>query len=194
MAMEWKVAFPLHPEYRTLPMVGYIPPLSPIQGAMNKGQIKRESDSILPNLDELRIPLRYLANLLTAGKIEPIKKALNTMIAMRQFKREETVHKRKNPELLKDVGLSPEQIEEMYQIMAIANYEDRFVIPTTHKEQAKYAFDEKGSCGFSFGNGCSSGESEASLIGTRNTSPIIFHDLRSQLKEHQAKRIKVEED
>jgi nitrate reductase beta subunit len=22
MAMEWKVAFPLHPEYRTLPMVG----------------------------------------------------------------------------------------------------------------------------------------------------------------------------
>src|SRR5690606_31925752 len=31
MAMEWKVAFPLHPEYRTLPMVWYIPPLSPIQ-------------------------------------------------------------------------------------------------------------------------------------------------------------------
>jgi nitrate reductase beta subunit len=27
MAMEWKVAFPLHPEYRTLPMVWYIPPL-----------------------------------------------------------------------------------------------------------------------------------------------------------------------
>jgi nitrate reductase beta subunit len=31
MAMEWKVAFPLHPEYRTLPMVWYIPPLSPVQ-------------------------------------------------------------------------------------------------------------------------------------------------------------------
>ena len=29
MAMEWKVAFPLHPEDRTLPMVWYVPPLSP---------------------------------------------------------------------------------------------------------------------------------------------------------------------
>ncbi|MFX8965069.1 nitrate reductase subunit beta, partial [Acinetobacter baumannii] len=33
MAMEWKVAFPLHPEYRTLPMVWYVPPLSPITSA-----------------------------------------------------------------------------------------------------------------------------------------------------------------
>ena len=28
MAMDWKIAFPLHPEYRTLPMVWYVPPLS----------------------------------------------------------------------------------------------------------------------------------------------------------------------
>jgi len=26
MAMDWKVAFPLHPEFRTLPMVWYVPP------------------------------------------------------------------------------------------------------------------------------------------------------------------------
>ena len=39
MAMEWKVAFLLHPEYRTLPMVWYIPPLSPIQSAMENGLI-----------------------------------------------------------------------------------------------------------------------------------------------------------
>ena len=37
--MEWKVAFPMHPEYRTLPMVGYIPPLSPIQNAAEAGAI-----------------------------------------------------------------------------------------------------------------------------------------------------------
>ena len=37
MAMEWKIAFPLHPEYRTLPMVWYIPPLSPIQNAAETG-------------------------------------------------------------------------------------------------------------------------------------------------------------
>ena len=38
MAMEWKVAFPLHPEYRTLPMVWYVPPLSPIQAAARSRQ------------------------------------------------------------------------------------------------------------------------------------------------------------
>jgi nitrate reductase beta subunit len=37
MAMDWKVAFPLHPEYRTLPMVWYVPPLSPIQNAATAG-------------------------------------------------------------------------------------------------------------------------------------------------------------
>src|SRR3546814_9540663 len=39
MAMEWKIAFPLHPEYRTLPMVWYVPPLSPIQSAAEAGKI-----------------------------------------------------------------------------------------------------------------------------------------------------------
>ena len=39
MAMEWKVAFPLHPEYRTLPMVWYVPPLSPITSAASAGKI-----------------------------------------------------------------------------------------------------------------------------------------------------------
>src|SRR5581483_8567733 len=30
LAVRHKVALPLHPEYRTLPMVWYIPPLSPV--------------------------------------------------------------------------------------------------------------------------------------------------------------------
>ena len=45
----------------------------------------------------------------------------------------------------------------MYHVMAIANYEDRFVIPSTHREYAENTFDVRGGCGFSFGNGCSDG-------------------------------------
>ena len=41
--------------------------------------------------------------------------------------------------------------------MAIANYEDRFVIPTAHREFAENTFDLRGGCGFTFGNGCSDG-------------------------------------
>ncbi len=65
------------------------------------------------------------------------------------------VEAREAPEILAQVGLNQALVEDMYKILAIANYEDRFVIPTTHREYAENAFDLQGSCGFSFGNGCS---------------------------------------
>jgi nitrate reductase beta subunit len=49
--------------------------------------------------------------------------------------------------------------------MAIANNEDRFEIPTAHREVHEDAYDLRGSCGFSFGNGCSGGTSEQNLFG-----------------------------
>ena len=76
--------------------------------------------------------------------------------------------------VLEQVGLSAAQVEEMYRYMAIANYEDRFVIPTTHREYAENAFNVRGGCGFSFGNGCSEGTTETSLFGSekKRTIPI----------------------
>jgi nitrate reductase beta subunit len=54
----------------------------------------------------------------------------------------------------------------MYHVMAIANYEDRFVIPTSHREVGEDAYELRGSCGFSFGNGCSGGTTGSNLFGT----------------------------
>jgi nitrate reductase beta subunit len=162
MAMDWKVAFPLHPEYRTLPMVWYVPPLSPIQSAAEKGQIDLEND--MPDVRSLRIPLKYLANMLTAGKEEPVALALERMMAMRAYMRSRTVDGVTDEGLATRVGLTPGQIDEMYRIMAIANYEDRFVIPTTHREEDENAYDIRGGCGFSFGNGCSDGMSQTNIF------------------------------
>jgi nitrate reductase / nitrite oxidoreductase, beta subunit len=83
MAMDWKVAFPLHPEYRTLPMVWYVPPLSPIKSAAEAGALGEEDE--MPDVRSLRIPLKYLANLLTAGDEAPVALALERMLAMRAF-------------------------------------------------------------------------------------------------------------
>jgi nitrate reductase beta subunit len=83
MAMEWKVAFPLHPEYRTLPMVWYIPPLSPVKAAAEK--VPMQDNGIMPDIESLRIPVKYLANLLTGGKEEPVVLGLKRMIAMRSI-------------------------------------------------------------------------------------------------------------
>jgi len=162
--MEWKVAFPLHPEYRTLPMVWYVPPLSPIQSAAEAGKIGRDGE--MPDVRSLRIPVRYLANLLTAGKEEPIALGLERMLAMRAYMRAKTVDGVIDETIARKVGLTAGQIDEMYKVMAIANYEDRFVIPTAHRELGEDAYDLRGSCGFSFGNGCSDGRTEQSLFGT----------------------------
>ncbi|HXV73658.1 MAG TPA: hypothetical protein VD713_02910, partial [Sphingomonadales bacterium] len=143
------------PEYRTLPMVWYVPPLSPIQGAANSDQIKL-SDGV-PDVRSLRIPLKYLANMLTAGEEEPIALALERMLAMRAFMRKKTLDHEIDEDIANKVGLTGHAIEDMYQLMAIANYEDRFVIPTSHREHAENAYDLKGGCGFSFGNGCGGG-------------------------------------
>jgi nitrate reductase beta subunit len=163
MAMEWKVAFPLHPEYRTLPMVWYVPPLSPISAAANSGQISVNNN--MPDVRSLRIPLKYLANLLTAGATEPVALCLERMLAMRGYMRSKTVEGVVDEGIARAVGLTGAQIEDMYHVMAIANYEDRFVIPTGHREDAEDMYDERGSCGFSFGNGCSGGETKANLFG-----------------------------
>ncbi|MEK6542577.1 MAG: nitrate reductase subunit beta [Pseudomonadota bacterium] len=163
MAMEWKVAFPLHPEYRTLPMVWYVPPLSPISAAASAGSIAAKDG--MPDVRSLRIPLKYLANLLTAGDEEPVAACLERMLGMRSYMRAKTVDGVIDPSIAARVGLSQTQIEEMYHIMAIANYEDRFVIPTGHREEAEDMFDMRGSCGFSFGNGCSGGNNDTNLFG-----------------------------
>lgn len=170
MAMEWKVAFPLHPEYRTLPMVWYVPPLSPISAAANAGQIAVNNN--MPDVRSLRIPLKYLANLLTAGVEEPIAECLERMLAMRAYMRAKTVDGVVDESIATAVGLTGAQIEEMYHVMAIANYEDRFVIPTGHREDAEDMFDERGGCGFSFGNGCSGGETQSNLFGAPTRKPL----------------------
>ncbi|CAK0749596.1 nitrate reductase A subunit beta [uncultured Gammaproteobacteria bacterium] len=165
MAIEWKIAFPLHPEYRTLPMVWYIPPLSPIQGAAEKGHVGFKDE--LPDIDSLRIPVKYLANMLTAGDIVPVTLALKRMYAMRIYMRGRHVEGTLNKDVLQVAGLTANQVDEMYKIMALADYEDRFVIPSTHREYAEDTFNLRASCGFSFGNGCADGYSGGNLFSVK---------------------------
>ncbi len=182
MAMDWQVALPLHPEYRTLPMVWYIPPLSPIQSAVEAGHVGMNGE--IPDLQSLRIPIKYLANLLTAGEEEPVIRALERMIAMRAYKRAENVDGIEDLEVLKQAGITQRQVEEMYRYMALANYEDRFVVPTSHKAYAEETFgaahDARNGCGFSFGNGCSTGHSEVNLFGAKQQTVKVVKPVKAE--------------
>jgi nitrate reductase beta subunit len=177
MAIDWRVAFPLHPEYRTLPMVWYIPPLSPIQSAAAKGAIA--DDRGMPDVKSLRIPVKYLANLLTAGEEAPVVAALERMLAMRSYMRAKTIDGVIDEGVAARVDLTPAAIEDMYHVMAIANYEDRFVIPTVHREKATDAYHLRGTTGFSFGNQASGGQSEVGLFGQvkrRTPKPMMSQE------------------
>ncbi len=151
MAIDWKIAFPLHPEYRTLPMVWYVPPLSPIQSAANSQAIGM--NGILPDVDDMRISHKYLANLFTAGDEKPVREALKRMLAMRAYMRSKTTDNEINNEVLTGTGLTPGQTEKMYHLMAIANYDDRFVIPTSHREEAENVYEIQAGGGYPDGEG-----------------------------------------
>ena len=114
---EWGIALPLHPEYRTLPMVWYVPPMSPILECV-------EAQRGLVAADEMRIPLAYLAELFSAGDPEPVRTCINALVDMRRYMRAKEVG-----EAAPETDMAPAAIEEMYRLLAIAKYEERFNVP-----------------------------------------------------------------
>ncbi len=135
---EYQVALPLHPEYRTMPMVWYIPPLSPVVDVVaNSGNDGEDVRNLFAAIDKLRIPVEYLAGLFTAGDPAPIEKSLKKLAAMRSHMRDVNLGNEVDESIARAVGMSGEEIEAMYRLLAIAKYEDRYVIPKAHVESAR---------------------------------------------------------
>jgi nitrate reductase beta subunit len=135
---KYRVALPLHPEYRTMPMVWYVPPLSPIVDSLREtGNDAEDSKNLFGALNSLRIPVEYLAELFTAGDTEPVLRSLKTLAAMRSYMRDVNLGQDPKPEIPASVGMSEETLYEMYRLLAIAKYEDRYVIPKAHAESAQ---------------------------------------------------------
>lgn len=132
---DYRLALPLHPEFRTLPMVWYIPPLSPVVDQVTASGVDGENAKILfTALSTMRIPLEYLANLFTAGDPRPVELSLRRLIAMRSYMRDIRLGNEPDPSIPAAVGMDEDDIKAMYHLLSIAKYEDRYVIPTTHPE------------------------------------------------------------
>lgn len=153
MIIQWKIALPLHPEYRTLPMVWYIPPLSPIMNMFEGNGSSSNAEDIFPAIEQMRIPIQYLANLLTAGDETHIRTVLKKMAVMRTYMRSVQTNKKPNTTIMEKLGLTEQEVRDMYRLLAIAKYHDRFVIPASHREEVADLYDEQGSCGLAFAGG-----------------------------------------
>ncbi|HEV7808321.1 MAG TPA: nitrate reductase subunit beta [Solirubrobacteraceae bacterium] len=153
LAMRYRIALPLHPEYRTMPMVWYVPPLSPVMSTIEGTNSECDPDDVFPAIDTLRIPIAYLANLLSAGDEEVIRNVLKRLAAMRRYMRELNITGEGDTQVAASVGMTPQDIEDMYRLLAIAKYEDRYVIPPAHTELAGKLAEQQGSCGLDFEGG-----------------------------------------
>jgi nitrate reductase beta subunit len=130
-----RVALPLHPEYRTMPMVWYIPPLSPVTDAVHAaGYDETDPDRVFAAIEALRIPMAYLAGLFTAGDVGVVETVLHRLAAMRTHMRGRQLGDPVDEQLLTSAGTTAADIEDLYELLAIAKYDDRYVIPRTHAE------------------------------------------------------------
>lgn len=114
-----------------MPMVWYVPPLSPVVDVLSEtGHDGEDAHNLFGAIDALRIPVDYLAELFTAGDVGPVRAALQRLAGMRSFMRSVNLGREPDPSIARSVRLEPEEIEAMYRLLAIAKYEHRYVIPT----------------------------------------------------------------
>ena len=177
---KWELALPLHPEFRTLPMLFYVPPLLPVMARIKEAHAASQkekmnsvakvwdddwlydtsTEELWGSLDQARFPLKFMANLFTAGDEALVKNKLKKLMAVRFHRRKVTVGdvtEKKVQEILDEVAYTPEIADQIYYLTALARFDDRFVIPAAHREDAlemlEFTGDAKGSTGFGFKEG-----------------------------------------
>ncbi|CAM3195431.1 nitrate reductase subunit beta [Stackebrandtia soli] len=182
---RFKVALPLHPEYRTMPMVWYIPPLSPVVDRIAEtGHDGEDHDNLFAAIDTLRIPVSYLAELFTAGDTAPVVASLRTLAAMRAHMRHVNLGEEPDPAIAEAVGLDAGDVDTLYRLLALAKYDDRYVIPTAFgvDENERGVIEEVG-CSLDTDGGVGMGGSGPfgeSSGGPMPASVETFHALRDR--------------
>jgi len=135
---EWGVALPLHPEFRTLPMLFYVPPMLPVISKENQGRQKL-ADEFFTSLEQARLPIKYLAGLFAGGNEEEVKAVYRKLIAVRMQRRSVSVGDLPETEAGKAAevaGLTDDQINALYRMTALTRIKERIVVPPMLREQA----------------------------------------------------------
>ncbi|MBI3754639.1 MAG: nitrate reductase subunit beta, partial [Deltaproteobacteria bacterium] len=156
---KWRISLPHHPEFRTVPMNFYVPPLSPIlhqAKADRGGTFDPESTGFFNEIDKMRIPVKFLANLMSAGNERVVVESLKKQMAVRIYWRRKRVGDISESEVKKaldQTGLTLQDVEDIYRLNSLATYKERFVISETHRESKttvdpRMMYEKRGTIGF----------------------------------------------
>jgi nitrate reductase beta subunit len=158
---RWKLALPLHPEFRTLPMLFYVPPMLPVLAAVNGGRYDvagmgtEALAPLLSSVESARVPLRFMARLFAAGNTDVVEAVYRKLIAVRMHMRHQRVGDIPAAQVHLALGLGetdPVEAEAIFRLTAMPTFDERFVIPPLARETAIEAtvdpFTHKREAGF----------------------------------------------
>lgn len=153
----WKLALPLHPEFRTIPNLFYVPALLPAMATVADGIYESSAKWIWDGIESNRLPMQYLANLFSAGDTKKVAEVMKKLLAVRMHRRDVTVgdlDKNLVSEVMSEASYGPETADEIFRLTALATFDERFVIPPAHREESiemlENTGDVKGNTGFGF--------------------------------------------
>lgn len=155
----FKIAFPLHPEFRTLPMLFYVPPLLPVYAQLRDGKYFL-GEKFFSTVEENRIPIKYLSSLFSAGNSKIITEALRKLItvrAWRRFKGVGDVGESDVKKMMEECQMTERDVDELFKLTSLSTFKERFVIPPFMREIAieaiKDPYFHKAEAGFGFRKG-----------------------------------------
>jgi len=153
----WGIALPPHIEYRTLPMLFYVPPMAPVMASKEGATVNHVSENLFHDIDEARIPMKFLASLFGAGHEGKVRYALRKQKAVRWYRRAVTVgdvDMATAERMLREADSTVEEAEAIYKLTSLCTFEERFVIPPSHREEAiemmREPLEHKQNVGFGF--------------------------------------------
>ncbi len=135
---EWGIALPLHPEFRTLPMLFYVPPLLPVLSKENQGT-QQLADDFFTTLERARLPIQYLAGMFAGGNADEVKAVYRKLIAVRLQRRQASVGDLAAGEVEKAcelAGVSAAAVDAIFRMTALTRIKERIVVPPMLREQA----------------------------------------------------------
>lgn len=155
---EWGIALPLHPEFRTIPNLFYVPPMLPAMAQVDgEGIYESTSEHIFAGIDKNRLPMKYLASLFSAGDTDIVANVYEKLMAVKLHRRDSTVgdlNKDRVKNQLAKAKMSQETANAIFRLTSLATFEERFVIPPGHREESiemlEATADAKGETGFGF--------------------------------------------
>ncbi|MBK9144044.1 MAG: nitrate reductase subunit beta [Candidatus Melainabacteria bacterium] len=136
--MEWKLALPLHIEYRTMPMLFYVPPLLPVMGKLDNGIYEHTTESFFTAVENCRVPIKYLATLFSAGNEEIVVASIKKLMAVRYYMRSldmDDIDLVEISKALREGDTSPEEAMAIYRMTALPTIYERYVLPPIQREE-----------------------------------------------------------